>query len=180
MPRFFLKIKWTEWCKRSKLLINKENTTTWENKMSRNFFNSSKLLSMFKTVSKNYKKNQFRRKSRRSRRSIYCKYWRSVLIYWWSLTADRLLFAALDIPWQAPNHKFIQSFDHVVLQGHVANKKHHISITRVSMMATKLGRIIASLNGLLPIMLHDPLIIWPCEIWGSRTGGGAQMVAKRK
>ena len=62
-----------------------------------------------------------------------------------------------DIPWQPPNHKVIQSFDHVVLQGHVANKKHHISITRVS-MATKLGRIIASLDGLLSIMLHDPLI----------------------
>ena len=77
-----------------------------------------------------------------------------------------------DIPRQAPNHKVIQSFDHVVLQGHVANKIHHISITRV-FMATKLGRMIASLDGLLPIMSHDPLITWPCEIRGSIAGGGS-------
>ena len=51
----------------------------------------------------------------------------------------------------------------MVLQGHVANKNHHISITRVS-MAIKLGRMIASLDGHLPIMLHNPLITWPCEI----------------
>ena len=76
------------------------------------------------------------------------------------------------MPWQAPNHKVKQSFDHVVLQGHAANKNHHISITRVS-MTTKLGRMIASLDGLLPIMSHDPLITWPCEIRGSLTGGGS-------
>ena len=40
-------------------------------------------------------------------------------------------------------------------------------------MATKLGRMIASLDGLLPIMSHDPLITWPCEIRGSLTGGGS-------
>ena len=40
-------------------------------------------------------------------------------------------------------------------------------------MATKLGRMIASLDGLLPIMLNDPLIAWPCEIRGSLTGGGS-------
>ena len=72
----------------------------------------------------------------------------------------------------APNHKVIQSFGHVVLQGHMANKNHHISITRVS-MATKLGRMIASFDGLLPIMSHDLLITWPCEIRGSLTGGGS-------
>ena len=76
-----------------------------------------------------------------------------------------------DILWQAPNHKVIQSFDHVVLQGQVANKNHHISITRVS-MATKNGRMIASLDGLLPIISHNPLITWSCEIRGSLTGGG--------
>ena len=36
-----------------------------------------------------------------------------------------------DIPWQAPNHKVKQSFNHVVLQDRMANKNHHISITRV-------------------------------------------------
>ena len=40
-------------------------------------------------------------------------------------------------------------------------------------MATKLGRMIASLDGLLPIMSHDPLITWSCEIRGSLTEGGS-------
>ena len=66
----------------------------------------------------------------------------------------------------------MQSFDHVVLQGHVVNKSHHVSITRVS-METKLGKMIASLDGLLPVVSHDPLITWPCEIRGSLTGGGS-------
>ena len=65
----------------------------------------------------------------------------------------------------------MQGFDHVVLQGHVAKKPHHISITRAS-MATKLGRMIAFLDGLLP-MSHDLLITWPCEIRGSLTGEGS-------
>ena len=47
-----------------------------------------------------------------------------------------------------------------------------MSIARVS-MATKLGKMITSLDGLLPIMSHDPLITWPCEIRGSLTGGGS-------
>ena len=57
----------------------------------------------------------------------------------------------------------------MVLQGHMENKNHHISVTRVS-IETKLGRMIASLNGLLPIMSHDTLIAWPCEIRSSLTG----------
>ena len=40
-------------------------------------------------------------------------------------------------------------------------------------MATKLGRMIASLDGLLPIMSHYPLITRPCEIRGSLTGRGS-------
>ena len=54
----------------------------------------------------------------------------------------------------------------------MANKNHYISITRV-FMGTKLGRMIASLDGLLPIMSHDPLIIWSCERRGSLKGGGS-------
>ena len=54
----------------------------------------------------------------------------------------------------------------------MANKNHHISITRMS-MGTRLGRMIASLDGLLPVMLHDPLITWPCEIRVSITEGGS-------
>ena len=57
----------------------------------------------------------------------------------------------------------------MVWQGHVANKNHHISITRVS-MATELGRMIASVDAFLPITSNDPLIIWPCEIRGSLAG----------
>ena len=60
----------------------------------------------------------------------------------------------------------------MVLQGHVANKNHHMSITRVS-MATKLGRMIASIDRLVPIMSHDLLITWPCEIRGSLIGGSS-------
>ena len=60
----------------------------------------------------------------------------------------------------------------MVLQSHVTNKNHHISVTRVS-MATKLGRMIPSLDGLLPIMLHDPLITWPSEMRDSLTGGSS-------
>ena len=40
-------------------------------------------------------------------------------------------------------------------------------------METKLDRMISSLDGLLPIMPHDPLITWPCEIRVSFTGGGS-------
>ena len=40
-------------------------------------------------------------------------------------------------------------------------------------MATKLGRMIDSLDGLLPIMSHYPLITWSCDIRGSLTGGGS-------
>ena len=40
-------------------------------------------------------------------------------------------------------------------------------------MATKHGRMMTSLDGLLPIMSHDPLITWPCEMRGSLTGAGS-------
>ena len=45
-------------------------------------------------------------------------------------------------------------------------------MTRVP-MANKLGRRMTSLDELLPIMSHDSLITWSCEIWGSLTGGGS-------
>ena len=51
--------------------------------------------------------------------------------------------------------------DHVVLQDHVANKNHHISITIVS-MATKLGRMIASLDGLCMTLRSHGLV--RCEV----------------
>ena len=68
-----------------------------------------------------------------------------------------------DVPWEAPNYNVKQSFDYVVLQDHVTNKNHYISIRRVP-MATKLGKMMTSLDGILLIMSHDHLITWPCEI----------------
>ena len=59
--------------------------------------------------------------------------------------------------------KVIQSFNHVVLQDHMTNKSHYISITRV-LMATKLDRMMNFLDGLLPIMSYDPFITWFCKI----------------
>ena len=41
----------------------------------------------------------------------------------------------------APNHKVIQRFHHVDLQGHVTNENRNISTARVP-MATKLGRMV--------------------------------------
>ena len=40
-------------------------------------------------------------------------------------------------------------------------------------IANKLGRKMTSLDRLLPIMSHDPLITWDCEIRGPLTGGGS-------
>ena len=40
-------------------------------------------------------------------------------------------------------------------------------------MANKLDRMMAFLDGLLPIMSHDPLITWSCETRDSLTGGGS-------
>ena len=40
-------------------------------------------------------------------------------------------------------------------------------------MATELGRMITSLDGLLIAISHDPMITWPCEIRGSLTGGAS-------
>ena len=48
-------------------------------------------------------------------------------------------------------------------QDHVTNGKHRPSTTRVP-MATKLGRMITYLDGLLPIKSHDPLITCSCKI----------------
>ena len=40
-------------------------------------------------------------------------------------------------------------------------------------MATKLSRMMTSIDGLLPTMSHDSLITWSCKIQGSFTGGGS-------
>ena len=51
----------------------------------------------------------------------------------------------------------------MVLQGHVTNQNHYISTKKVP-MTNKFGRMIISVEGLLPIKSHDPFIIWSCEI----------------
>ena len=43
-------------------------------------------------------------------------------------------------------------------QDHVTNLNHHISTTIIVLMATKLGMMVTSLDGLLPMKSHDPLI----------------------
>ena len=68
-----------------------------------------------------------------------------------------------DIPWRAPNYKVIQRSNHVVLEGHMTDKNHFISTTRMPMIS-KFVRMIVYLHGLLPIKLHDPLITCPCKI----------------
>ena len=54
------------------------------------------------------------------------------------------------LPCGAPNHKVIYYFDNMVLQCHVTNWNHHISPTRV-LVATKIGRMITYLDGLLHV-----------------------------
>ena len=69
-----------------------------------------------------------------------------------------------DITWQALNHKVIQSFDHVFLQGHVTNKSHYISITRV-FIVTQLG------NDDFPWWDPTYNVIWPFDhmsLWDKR------------
>ena len=60
----------------------------------------------------------------------------------------------------------------MVLQDHMTNKNHYISITRVP-LATKRGRMMNSFDWPLPIMSDNSLITWPCEIQGLLTGGGS-------
>ena len=84
-----------------------------------------------------------------------------------------------DITWQAKTiisslsqclwSRNAQCPDHVVLQSHLTNENHYTSTTRVS-MATKLSRMVAHLDGLLPIKSHDSLIMWSFKImWPAKT-----------
>ena len=37
-------------------------------------------------------------------------------------------------------------------------------------MATKLGRVVSNFEGILPIIIVDPLVMWSCEItWQTKT-----------
>ena len=71
--------------------------------------------------------------------------------------------------WWATAHKVTWHFDHVVLEDQLTNWNHYVSPTKVP-MATKLGRIVTHLDGLLPIKSHDPLITRSCKItWFTKT-----------
>ena len=73
----------------------------------------------------------------------------------------------VELPWGAPLHKVTEPFDLMVFQGHPTNENRYIATATVP-MATKLGRMVTYLDGLLPMKSHDPLITWSCEITGSR------------
>ena len=48
----------------------------------------------------------------------------------------------------APNHKVVQSFDHVVLQGHLTNINPYISTTK-ALMATQSDKMMTDLDELV-------------------------------
>ena len=57
----------------------------------------------------------------------------------------------------------------MVLPGHLTNDNHYISPPRV-LMATRLGKMITYLDGLLPIKSLGPLITWSYEItWQTKS-----------
>ena len=68
-----------------------------------------------------------------------------------------------NLPWWAPTHKFKKRYDHVILQNLVINWNHYISTTTVP-IATKFGRIVTYLEGLLSIKSYKALISWPWKV----------------
>ena len=68
-----------------------------------------------------------------------------------------------NLPWWTPTHNIKRPFDHVIVEDYVINYNQYFSITTVP-IATKLGRVVTYLDGLLLIKLHDSLIMWSCEI----------------
>ena len=74
-----------------------------------------------------------------------------------------------DISWGALTHKVIWLSDHVVLQDQVTSLKHHIFTAAVA-MATKVGKIVIYLEGLLATKLHISRVTWSCKImWQTRS-----------
>ena len=53
------------------------------------------------------------------------------------------------------------------------NKQKPLYLHCKSVYGKQIGRIMTSLEGSLPVMSHDPFIMWPCEIRGSLTWGGS-------
>ena len=67
------------------------------------------------------------------------------------------------LSWRAPANENTWSFDHVVLRDNMAEYSYFNSTTRV-VIATKLGRMVVHLDGLVPIKPYDHLITWSCKI----------------
>ena len=61
-----------------------------------------------------------------------------------------------DYSWRIPIRKFTQRSDNIVLQSHVTNENYYMSTTRVP-VATKRDRMVAHIDRLLPVKLHDSL-----------------------
>ena len=59
-----------------------------------------------------------------------------------------------NLSWLALAHKITWYFNHLVLEDHLTNESHCISITTVP-MTTKLGRMVTYIERLQPIKSHD-------------------------
>ena len=69
-----------------------------------------------------------------------------------------------DLPWGALTHKATWPLgNNVVLQNHVMNWKQNISTARVP-MATKLGRMVTYLGGIVSIKSRVSQVTWSCGI----------------
>ena len=76
---------------------------------------------------------------------------------------DHQIWEDRNLPWWAPAYTVIWTFNHVVLWDHVTNLNHYISTSKV-FMATKPGKMLTYLDGLVSIMQHDRLITLSCRI----------------
>ena len=68
-----------------------------------------------------------------------------------------------NFPWWPCVYDITWPFDQVALRDHVTYWNHHMSATALP-IGTKLGRMVAYLDRLLPIESHDPLNSWSFKI----------------
>ena len=68
-----------------------------------------------------------------------------------------------EVTQRALSHKVSRNFGQVLLQDHLAKKNYYLSTTIV-IMATKIGRVMTYIKGLLIIMSYYPLIKRSCKI----------------
>ena len=71
--------------------------------------------------------------------------------------------------WGAPAHKVTWPFDYVILRNHMTNWNRYISTTTTP-IATKLGRVVTYVKGILPKKSHCSWVTYFCEItWQFKT-----------